>query len=138
MNPKKRKVPKYGVNKKAFDTVMKAYRETMVIGTVGAIRYGASKGSSLPNKAKPTPLDFRCDVDRVITKCNKTPLALFNFNNSYVWYDSDDTIDIEIHAQKLLGNMRHGLEQGMGAEFVKRKLFPTAKYFKSVRQNVRY
>lgn len=135
MNPKKkRKPPKFAANKKAFDSVMQAYREAMSVGILGAMQYGDSSGSSMPNKAKPTPLDFRCDVDRVITKCNKTPLALFNFNNAYVWYDSDDSIDMEIHAQKTLGDMRHGLEQGMGAEFAKRKLFPTSKYFKSVRQ----
>lgn len=141
MKPKKRKQPKFRDNKAAFDGVMKCYRDLSSCGgkNLSAMEYsGAGSGPSQPNQAKPTPQDYAIDVDRVIKKCLKDLTRRALFIKAYVDYDSEDSIDIEIHADKVMGPTRHGLEQGMGAEFLKRKLWPTqgrGGYFHTVRQD---
>lgn len=112
---------------------MQAYRDCQV-APLSAIQYGDSSGGTR-YAAKPTLTDFKCDVERVIKKCVKT--GKINFLKAYVWFDSDDSIEREIHADHVIGAGRHNLEQGMGAEFLKRKIHPTkgkGGYFHVIRK----
>lgn len=97
------------------------------------MQYNDSSGGA-PNPAKPTPLEFRCDVDRVIKKCLPGGAARTAFSMVYIMPRSDEQLDIEIAADRILGVRRHNLEEGMGAEFIRRKLYPTNRYFKSIRK----
>ncbi len=128
----KKKNPPYAKRKRAFDDVMQAYRDSQ-IAPLSAIQYNDGSGGTR-YAAKPTLTDFKCDVERVIKKCVK---HLAFFRAAYVLYDSEDPIEREIHADKIIGEGRHNLEQGMGAEFIKRKLHPTkgkGGYFHAVRK----
>jgi hypothetical protein len=133
LKPKKKKPPKFAANKRAFDSTMQSYRTANVV-VLSAMQYTDGDGPTSRYEAKPTPTDFRCDVDCVITKCVKHVKRLVRFTMTYIYYDSIDPIDMEIYADKMMGPTRHGLEQGMGAEFIKRNLYPSSKYFKAVRQ----
>jgi hypothetical protein len=130
MKPKK-KVPPYGKRKRAFDSVMKAYRESQII-TISATQF-LDGGKTSRYAAKPTAIDFRCDVDKVIKKCVRYDIA--RFYETYVYFDSEDAIEREMMADKMMGEKRHNLEQGMGAEFIRRHLLPTGKngYFQTYR-----
>jgi len=129
----KKKSPPYAKRKLAFDDILQAYRDCQV-APLSAIQYGASL-SGTRYAAKPTLTDFKCDVERVIKKCVKT--GKINFLKAYVWFDSEDVIEREVHADRVIGEGRHNLEQGMGAEFIKRGLHPTkgkGGYFNVIRK----
>lgn len=128
----KKKNPPYAKRKRAFDDVMQAYRDSQ-IAPVSAIQYGDGSGGTR-YEAKPTLTDFKCDVERVIKKC-VTDLSLFSI--AYVYFDAEDPIEREVYADKVIGAGRHNLEQGMGAEFIRRKLHPTkgkGGYFHVIRR----
>jgi hypothetical protein len=131
----KKKVP-YAKRKKAFDTVLEAYRSAKdLTGGLGAITI-SDTGKPAKNFVKPTLSDFRCDVVKVFTKI-LTQDNVLAFYKAYIEFDSTDTIEMEMHADKLIGSGRHNLEQGMGAEFIKRGIYPTTGkggYFKTIRQ----
>lgn len=129
----KTKKPQFAKRKAAFDDVMQAYRDSQ-IAPLSAIQYGDSS-SGTRYEAKPTLTDFKCDVERVIAKCVKT--EKINFLKAYVWFDSEDAIEREIHADQIIGEGRHNLEQGMGAEFIRRHIHPTkgkGGYFNVIRK----
>jgi hypothetical protein len=112
---------------------MQAYRDSLVV-PLSAIQYSDGAGGTR-YAAKPTLTDFKCDVDRVIKKCVKT--GRLNFKTAYVWFDSEDAIEREVYADKMIGAGRHNLEQGMGAEFIRRKIHPTkgkGGYFNVIRR----
>ena len=98
--------------------------------------YDDSSGGS-PNPAKPTPLDFICDVDMAIKKCTKTSQELHDFYRAWVDYDSSDPIEINMHAESIFGQLTClRFEQGLGALFVKRNIYPVSGergYFHTVR-----
>lgn len=132
---KKKKSPPYAKRKLAFDETLAAYRNAKdFTGGLGAISI-SDAGKPAKNLAKPSLTDFRCDVERVFNKILKQNRSLFF--TAYVYFDSEDSIEMEIHAQNLLGDLRHGLEQGMGAEFIKRGISPQygkRGYFNSIRR----
>ena len=137
MSPsQKKRVPRFRENKKAFDTVMQCYRDSGNTSKVGAMQYNDG-GSAVRNPATPTPLDFRCDVDRVIRKCIKDAYDYALFFITYVCYDTDDTIEFEMNADKQFGPRRHNLEQGIGALFITRRIYPCSGkkgYFSTIRR----
>jgi hypothetical protein len=105
-------------------------------GGLGAILLGAG-GKGVMNPVQPSLTDFRCDVDKVIKKCCPRKPDKVRFRLSYILFDSPDPIEMERYADKVMGGGRHNLEQGMGAEFVKRGIFPMygkGGYFRSIRQ----
>jgi hypothetical protein len=133
---KSKSKPQFAARKKAFDEVMATYRSAKdVTGGLGAITISdASRGSS--NPVRPTLTDFRCDVDRILTRCI-AGIILLRFRLSYIEFDSESSIDMEMYAERVMGSMRHNLEQGIGNEFIKRGLYPLhggKGYFHSVRQ----
>lgn len=134
MKSRKQK-PQYRERKKAFDEVMDFYRSAHDSGIGAASISGEGKGSS--NPIKPSLTDFRVDVERVINRCVTAQDAVVRFRASYINYDSEYQIDIERYADKVIGAGRHGLEQGIGALFLKQGLYPLygrGGYFNCIRQ----
>lgn len=128
--PQKKQQPKnFAKNKKAFDVVMRHLRDLgrPQIGGVGAVNPAQGGGKPAPrNPAKPTPVDFRCDVFMAIGAACPKDIDLVQFFLAYVLGEADQEDDIarEMHAQKLLHDRRHSVEQRLGAEFIRRGLFP--------------
>ena len=133
------KKPMFAARKKAFDSVLKAYRSAEDnSGGIGAMLISAG-GKGVMNPARPTLSDFRSDVDKVIDKCipRKQEMLRLRFKLAYIQFDSESSIDCEVFAEQVMGSMRHNLEQGMGALFISRGVFPLygrGGYFRSIRQ----
>jgi hypothetical protein len=128
---RKDKAPEFARRKRAFDSVMAHYRSLNTI-RLGAMNYGGGDAGSI-YAARPKPIDYKIDCDRVFTHCLKSRSEQERFAKAYVFYDSEVPIDREIRAQSILGDQRHSLEQGVGALFVKRELYPASKYFLVIR-----
>ena len=134
MKSRKQK-PQFAARKKAFDEVMVAYRQSKDTGLGASTISGAGKGSS--NPVRPSLTDFRCDCEKIFNKVVTTQDMVVRFRASYINYDSESSIDNERYADKVIGSMRHGLEQGIGALFIKNGLFPLhgkGGYFTTIRQ----
>lgn len=127
--------PQFAARKKAFDAVIACYRQAQDTGLGTASITGGGKGVS--NPVRPSLTDFRCDCELIFNKCLKTEDAVYTFRVAYLEYDSEDAIEREVYADKVIGGGRHGLEQGIGALFIKNGLFPlhgSGGYFHCVRQ----
>lgn len=132
----KAKKKDFAKNKRAFDAVMHHYRSLGSIGSVSAANMEKSGAGGSPNPARPTPLDFRCDVEKVIKKI--VPLKhISRFIVAYVIFEADTEIMQERLADKILGGIRHSFEQRMGEQFHKRKIFPVQGrgYFHCIRRS---
>jgi hypothetical protein len=127
-NQKAKKLqPNYAKNKRAFDAVMKALRGfgTPTVGPVGAVN--PERGGGKPaarNPAKPSMVDFRCDVFLAIKSAIPKDVDMVEFHLAYTLYDSEDEVERGVHAESILHGRCHSVEQRLGAEFIKRKLFP--------------
>lgn len=125
--PQKKKPRNYALNKRAFDTVLDYVRrvESLTLGGgVGAIQLDSSGGGGTRDTARPTPVEFRCDVQLAISMKLPKNINRALFDAAYLEYDSEEAMDREIYAQKVLGDKRHSAEQRLGEEFVRRGLFP--------------
>jgi hypothetical protein len=132
---KSKKPPQFAARKKAFDRVLEAYRDAKDTGGIGAAVLSGGKGVS--NPVKPSLTDFRCDVMKVVNKCLLNAVDRLRFRLAYIDFDSESPIDCEVFAERVMGSMRHGLEQGCGAEFIKRGIYPMhgkKGYFHTIRQ----
>jgi hypothetical protein len=130
---RKKKVKNYSRSKRAFDSVFSHYRSLSTTTSIPAVNAAAGSKPSR-NPAKPTPLDFKVDVDRVVN----IVVSEKNRRRFYVAYGgrwTDDQLEVERLADKLLGGVRHSYEQRLGDQFIKRGLFPVQGhgYFWSVR-----
>lgn len=143
MSPKKqkKKLPQgFAKNKEAFDSVMNHLRRMgkPTLGHVGAVNIRAQSGGkpAAKNPAKPSTVDFWADVFLAIKAACPRDINLVQFHIAYTLYDSEDAIDREKHAQKILHDRRHSVEQRLGAEFIRRKIFPVQGrgYFYSPRR----
>ena len=131
LKAKKNKAPEFTLRKRAFDAVMAHYRSLSTV-RLSAMSYGNGCAGSF-YAARPKAIDYKIDCDRVFIKCLKSRSEQERFAKAYIFYDSDDPIDREIFAQSILGDKRHTLEQGIGALFLKRGLYPAVKYFRAIR-----
>jgi len=86
MKSRKQK-PQFAARKKAFDSVMTAYRQAKDTGLGTASIDGGGKGVS--NPVRPSLTDFRCDVEKVINKCVTAQDMVVRFRASYINYDSE-------------------------------------------------
>ena len=124
MNRKKKRV-NYGRQKRTFDKVMATWRGSLSAG-LGSVRLGGAPGAQFKIKTKPTPVDFRADVQKIVQTVVKGD------NLAWFWsaysFDSCDPQDIEIFVQHMLGDRRHSYEQRLGAKFIEAGLHPS-KYF---------
>jgi hypothetical protein len=127
--------PQWAARKKAFDSVMVCYRQAQDTGLGSASIDGGGKGVS--NPVRPSLTDFRCDCENIFNKVVTAQDMVVRFRACYINYDSENPIDNEHYADKVIGSMRHGLEQGIGALFIKHGLYPLhgkGGYFTSIRQ----
>lgn len=143
MPQKKKRSPKpegFRKNKEAFDGVMNHLRRMgrPTLGHVGAVNVQAQSGGkpAAKNPAKPSMVDFWADVFLAIKTAVPKDIDLVKFHIAYTLYDSDDVIDRELWAQKVLHDRRHSVEQRLGMEFLRRKIFPVQGrgYFYSPRR----
>lgn len=124
MNRKKKRVD-YSKNKRIFDRVMATWRGSIGAG-LGSVRMGGAPGAQFKIKVKPTPVDFRADVCKVVqlvVKGDKLPWFWAAYS-----FDSCDPQDIELFVQHMLGDRRHSWEQRLGKLFIDNKLSPS-EYF---------
>jgi hypothetical protein len=127
--------PQFAARKKAFDAVMSCYRQAQDTGLGTASITGGGKGVS--NPVRPSLTDFRVDVENIMARCVTAQDMVVRFRASYINYDSENPIDIERYADKVIGSSRHGLEQGLGSLFIKNGIYPlhgNGGYFHSIRQ----
>lgn len=142
MPQKKKPGPKPGFakNKAAFDGVMNHLRRMgkPTLGHVGAVNIQSQSGGkpAAKNPAKPSMVDFWADVFLAIKFAIPRDIDLVKFHLAYTLYDSEDALDRELHAQKVLHDRRHSVEQRLGAEFIRRKIFPVQGrgYFYALRR----
>lgn len=97
---------------------------------MGAINPEAAggKGPNVKNPVTPLPLDFWCDVLLAIRAVLPRGVSLKNFMLAYIVYDSEDELERNMHAVKVLGGRAHSVEQRLGAEFVRRQIWPIWVY----------
>ena len=137
MKKSKKKPPQYAARKKAFDNVLRAFRDARHVQVgVSAVNIGGG-GKGTANPCRPSLIDFRADVELVFRKIFKIETAWRAFEAAYLDFDSEDSIEMEVHAQKILGDARHNLEQGLGNEFLNRGIHPThgkGGYFRTIRK----
>lgn len=133
MQEKKKK--DFAKNKKAFDVVMSHYRNLNGLGSIKAVNIAGATGKCTPNPARPTPLDFRCDVDRVLRKI-VTARYRYKFNAVYIDHEALTPIQQERLADRVIGGARHSFEQRLGEQFVQRKIYPVQGrgYFHTIRR----
>lgn len=104
------------------------------LATVRAVNMAAGSGGS-PNPAKPTPLEFRCDVEKCIRSVVPSRFHK-RFQDAYVFipievllrakYPEIDSLYIleQKWADFVLGSARHSFEQRLGDMFIKKGLHP--------------
>jgi hypothetical protein len=134
MKSRKQK-PQWAARKKAFDSVMTAYRQAKDTGLGTASIDGGGKGVS--NPVRPSLTDFRCDCEKIFNKVVTAQDMVVRFRACYINYDSESSIDNERYADKVIGSGRHAIEQGCGNLFLKNGLFPLhgrGGYFTTIRQ----
>src|ERR1017187_1424845 len=131
MNQKK-KVPNFSKQKRAFDEVLTAYRQSRSHNGLGAASWSASKGATAQDPAKPNMSEFRADVEKVVEALVAVKYHQW-FWAAYSWYDSEDAIEREMFAQRMVGDRRHSWEQRLGGKFIDAGLFPPKKYFQHKR-----
>jgi len=131
MPQKKKRGPKpegFAKNKAAFDSVMNQLRRMgrPTLGHVGAVNIQAQSGGkpAAKNPAKPSMVDFWADVFLAIKVAVPKDIDLVKFHIAYTLYSSDNPIDQELWAQKILHDRRHSVEQRLGAEFIRRGIHP--------------
>ena len=128
MKKKKVKHINHSSNKKAFDGVMAHLRllGRPWLSPSHAVNPESVGSGGSRNPAKPTPVDFWCDVFLAIRATCPKDVSLVRFFLAYVLGDADQegAIARERHAQKELGDRRHSVEQRVGAEFIRRGIHP--------------
>lgn len=133
----KRKPKDHRKAKRAFDSVMVYFRRCAV-ATLGASKLPGSSGKSSPNPVKPSVIDFRADVMKAVVARLPKDISVERFTSAYIEFDSEDYIEGEVYAQKILGDRRHSAEQRCGDEFVLRGIYPVTGYFTTVRGKPSY
>lgn len=128
----------YRRNKLAFDSVMGHMRKIgrPWMSPSRALDMSKVGHGGVRNPAKPTPVEFWADAFLAIRAAIPRDVAPVRFHLTYLLYDSEDKIEIEKHADKMLGGRRHSVEQRVGEEFIRRKIYPVQGrgYFYSERR----
>jgi hypothetical protein len=135
---KQPKKPKnYEKNKRAFDSVFSHYRSLLTSTSISAVNIETSGNKPVRNPAKPTPLDFKCDVDKAV----KVVVPVAKRRRFYAVYGlnwTDDEIEQGMLADRVLGGVHNSWEQRLGELFARLGLFPVQGrgYFRCVRGQV--
>jgi hypothetical protein len=127
----------YSAAKAAFDSTMHHYRAFNGLGSISAVNMGkqSGKGAS-PDPSKPTPLDFRCDVDKVLLRVVPKKY-LTRFVCVYILHECLTSIEQEMLADRTIGGARHSIEQRVGGAFIERGIKVTGGrgYFHHIRKS---
>jgi len=100
---KKKKVPNFAKQKRAFDQVLEAYRNSRAHNGLGSVNLTVSKGTTCLDPAKPNMPEFRADVECVVEALVAVKYHLW-FWAAYSWFDSTDAIERELFAQRLFSS----------------------------------
>ena len=143
-NPRKSKVresekakPDYRANKQAFDQVLHRVRQNgeVTVGPVKAVKPDGSSGKPAAiNPAIPNMVEFLCDVIIAVKRVLPRDISFERFRQVYMFPRTDDYLEQEKFAQKVLRDRRHSAEQRIGAEFIRVSIFPLTKYMKYPRR----
>ena len=106
---------------------------------LGAVNPEASrsKGSNYRNPLKPMALEFYCDAVLAIRAVLPKAVSWAKFELTYLWFDSESETERNTHAYKALGGKCHSVEQRVGAEFLRRGIYPLGKYLNPPRPGKR-
>jgi hypothetical protein len=130
---KEKKAPKhFRENKLAFDELMSSYRSAKDTG-IGAAVWANGGGTVTKNPARPSLTDLRCDIEKIV-EAHVNEDQLCRFWAVYSIYDSNDYIEREMFADRMIGPKRHSYEQRIGAKFITNGLYPVQKYLLSIRK----
>lgn len=99
-----------------------------------AAQHGSGHGVS---RLRNLPLDFFCDVMGTIQTMLPKGVSLTNFFLAYLVYDSEDEIERNTHAIRVLGGRAHSVEQRLGMEFLRRGIWPVQLYLKTSESNLK-
>jgi hypothetical protein len=127
---KKKEKQNYGKNSKAFREVLATYRQSLAAGLIQAKEFSGGGKGAARDQARPSLSDFRCDVD-IAVRSHLKGVTVEQFKKAYVDYDSEDEIESNQHALKILGGKHWSVTQRVGNAFVKAGLF--RDYFHTVR-----
>ena len=128
---KPKKTTAFTKNKKAFDEVLRRFRDisSPKLGPLGAMNFERSGSSpSARNPVAPNTVEFHSDVMLAIKASMPKGVRLAKIIQAYILWDSEDALEQNIFAQKVLGGRVHSVEQRIGAEFVRRGIWPLAAY----------
>jgi hypothetical protein len=130
----KEKTPnkRFRENKEAFDLTFAAYRSAKDTG-IGAAVWANGGGTVSKNPARPSLTDLRCDIEKIV-ESHVNEDQLLRFWAVYSVYDSNDYIEREMFADRMIGPKRHSYEQRIGAKFIMSGLYPVQKYLLSIRK----
>jgi hypothetical protein len=131
----------YRRNKLAFDSVlshMKRIGRPWMSPSRALDMANIGSGGSR-NPAKPNTVEFWADAFIAIRSACPRDINMVTFHLAYTLFDSEDVIEQEKHADKLLGGRRHSVEQRVGEDFIRRKIYPVQSrgYFFSERKPTR-
>lgn len=93
-----------------------------------AAKFDFDEGTVTANSAKPTSIDFYCDVELIILGLIKDHKSLMRFIDTYITAPDGLTDLTQIE--------RDYYEQRLGKIFRSRGLSPIAKYFTAIRKQV--
>jgi hypothetical protein len=127
----KKKPKNYARNKRSFDKVFELYRALSVTTALSARDMSSARGAAR-DPAKPTALDFRCDVDNVV-KLIVPKKWLIKFYATYTVSASDSVIEQGVFEHKMLGGLRHSFEQRIGEMLFRKNI--GSDYFHTIRKS---
>lgn len=136
MQKNQKKPKEFAKQKKAFDSVLNYFRSLSGLGSISAVNLESAGGRGTPNLARPSPIDFRVDCHKVFKKIVPSR-AMARFLRVYTVEECRTELIQEMIADKVLGPSRHSYEQRIGAEFIKRHIFPVqgrGGYFTTIKQ----
>lgn len=134
-----RRNDRYAENKAAFDDVIGdpfgvpdpvdgQYSKFKQRSSIRVANNDFDSGHATPNAARPSPLDFFCDVERAVEDAlGEDRDQAVRFMETYIWQSSDNAFTPKERAD---------IEQRVGTVLLKRKISPVTMYFKVIRRSV--
>lgn len=110
-------------NRRIFKDVINHYIDTKYNSKIMAVDLSRPERGT-PNPARPTPVDFMCDVEMLIERIVPKTL-LKNFFNEYIM--ENNSLD---------QSEKDSFEQQLGSTFAKCQMWPIRKYFLTIRKKV--
>lgn len=128
---------RHAENKKAFNDVLGDpfakpepidghYNLLKRRSTIAAVQNNFDEGRATSNRVRPNPMDFFCDVERVIEEVIPDKNLLNKFISCYIIGDIEST--------ELAQTERNRLEQRIGWLFLAHQISPVRKYFTTIRR----